>query len=41
MSEGSHLTVEGINLIREIKLGMNKGRKWEVSSRGSTSSNPN
>ena len=26
MSEGSHLTPEGLNLIREIKSGMNKGR---------------
>jgi len=24
--EGSHLTEEGMNLIREIKSGMNKGR---------------
>ncbi len=27
MSEGSHLTMEGLNLIREIKDRMNKGRK--------------
>lgn len=27
MSEGSHLTTEGLNLIRDIKEGMNKGRK--------------
>ena len=25
-NEGSHLTEEGVNLIREIKSGMNKGR---------------
>lgn len=29
MLNRSHLTVEGINLIREIKLGMNKGRNSE------------
>ena len=27
MKKGSHLTVEGLNLIREIKSGMNTGRK--------------
>ena len=27
ISEGSHLTLEGLNLIREIKSGMNTGRK--------------
>ena len=26
INEGSHLTKEGVNLIREIKSGMNKGR---------------
>ena len=26
MNEGSHLTVEGLNLIREIKSGINTGR---------------
>jgi len=26
MNEGSHLTLEGLNLIREIKSGMNTGR---------------
>jgi hypothetical protein len=26
MIEGSHLTKEGVNLIREIQSGMNKGR---------------
>ena len=26
MNEGSHLTMEGLNLIRNIKSGMNKGR---------------
>lgn len=26
MNEGSHLTEEGVNLIREIQSGMNKGR---------------
>ena len=29
MLDHSHLTVEGINLIREIKLGMNRGRNSE------------
>ena len=29
MLNRSHLTVEGINLIREIKLGMNRGRDLE------------
>ncbi len=29
MLDRSHLTVEGINLIREIKLGMNRGRNSE------------
>ena len=28
MSEGLHLTLEGINIIQKIKLGMNKGRKY-------------
>jgi LAGLIDADG endonuclease len=27
MNEGSHLTIEGLDLIRTIKSGMNKGRK--------------
>ena len=27
MKEGKHLTLEGLNLIREIKSGMNTGRK--------------
>jgi LAGLIDADG DNA endonuclease family protein len=27
MNDGSHLTIEGLNLIRTIKEGMNKGRK--------------
>jgi len=27
MSEEKHLTIESLNLIREIKLNMNKGRK--------------
>ena len=27
MNDGSHLTNEGLNLIRTIKDGMNKGRK--------------
>ena len=27
ISEGSHLTIEGLELIRDIKKGMNKGRK--------------
>jgi len=27
MNDGSHLTIEGLNLIRTIKNGMNKGRK--------------
>ena len=27
MNDGSHLTNEGLNLIRTIKNGMNKGRK--------------
>jgi hypothetical protein len=27
MKDGSHLTNEGLNLIRTIKEGMNKGRK--------------
>ena len=27
MSEGSHLTIQGLKLIRDIKEGMNKGRK--------------
>lgn len=26
MNDGSHLTIDGLNLIREIKSGMNKGR---------------
>ena len=26
MNESSHLTEEGVNLIREIQSGMNKGR---------------
>jgi hypothetical protein len=26
MNEGSHLTIDGLNLIREIKSGMNTGR---------------
>ena len=29
MSEGLHLTLEGINIIQKIKLGMNKGRKYQ------------
>ncbi len=28
MNEGSHLTIEGLNLIRLIKSGMNTGRKY-------------
>jgi hypothetical protein len=28
MNEGSHLTNEGLNLIRKIKSGMNTGRKY-------------
>jgi hypothetical protein len=28
MSEGLHLTLEGINIIQNIKSGMNKGRKY-------------
>jgi hypothetical protein len=28
MNEGKHLTNEGLNLIREIKSGMNTGRKF-------------
>jgi len=27
MNDGSHLTIEGLKLIRTIKDGMNKGRK--------------
>jgi hypothetical protein len=27
MKEGKHLTLEGLNFIREIKSGMNTGRK--------------
>lgn len=30
MLNRSHLTVKGMNIIREIKLGMNRGRKFEV-----------
>jgi hypothetical protein len=30
VNDGSHLTLEGLNLIREIKFGMNKGRNLEV-----------
>ena len=30
MNKGSHLTIEGLNLIRELKAGMNRGRKYEV-----------
>jgi len=30
MVNGSHLTVEGMNSIRDIKLGMNRGRSFEV-----------
>jgi hypothetical protein len=29
MLNRSHLTVEGLNLIREIKLNMNRGRNIE------------
>ena len=29
MNDGSHLTIEGLNLIRQIKDGMNKGRPKE------------
>ena len=29
MSEGKHLTIEGLKLITEIKYGMNTGRKFE------------
>jgi len=29
MNEGSHLSIDGLNLIRKIKDGMNKGRKKE------------
>jgi LAGLIDADG endonuclease len=29
IKEGKHLTLEGLNLIREIKLGMNKGRNFD------------
>lgn len=28
IDEGKHLTLEGLNLIRSIKSGMNKGRKY-------------
>ena len=28
MNEGSHLTPEGLNLIRNIKSGMNTGRTY-------------
>jgi len=28
MNEGKHLTKDGLNLIRTIKSGMNKGRKY-------------
>lgn len=30
MYEGNHHTIEGINLIRELKSGLNRGRNWEV-----------
>ena len=30
MVNRSHLTIEGMNLIRKIKLGMNSGRSFEV-----------
>jgi len=30
MVNGSHLTLEGMNSIRDIKLGMNRGRSFEV-----------
>jgi len=30
MVNRSHLTIEGMNLIRKIKLGMNTGRSFEV-----------
>lgn len=29
INEGSHFTVEGLNLIREIKSGMNTGRNMK------------
>jgi hypothetical protein len=29
MKEGKHLTAEGLDQIREIKAGMNKGRKFD------------
>jgi LAGLIDADG endonuclease len=29
MSEGKHLTIEGLILIQKIKSGMNKGRKFK------------
>ena len=29
INEGSHLTLEGLNLIRAIKSGMNTGRKYD------------
>ena len=28
MKEGKHLTIEGLSQIRQIKAGMNTGRKW-------------
>lgn len=30
MYEGNHLTIKGINLIRELKYGLNSGRNWKV-----------
>ena len=30
MYEGNHHTIEGINLIRQLKSGLNRGRNWEV-----------
>ena len=29
VNKGSHLTLEGLNKIREIKSGMNTGRKYD------------
>ncbi len=30
MYEGNHHTIEGINSIRELKSGLNRGRNWEI-----------
>lgn len=30
MYEGHHLTIKGINLIRELKSGLKSGKNWKV-----------